>query len=147
LPVKILHDPHDVIKGLLQSSARLRFEVMEDDVDYSISKGLAAALEAFGAHNGENYCLLKRCSTSCAITSCRQTIGSSTGRRKTRSMLSSTSEAVESVWVRCAHRSVSMTAELSMPHLLLYRGFIDGKLFSYAISLLCPGFWNMTWLR
>jgi hypothetical protein len=47
LPVKILHDPHDVIKGLLQSSERLRFEVMEDDVDYSISKGLAAALEAF----------------------------------------------------------------------------------------------------
>jgi hypothetical protein len=46
LPVKILHDPHDAVKGLLQSSARLRFEVTEDDVDYSISKGLGAALEA-----------------------------------------------------------------------------------------------------
>jgi hypothetical protein len=46
LPVRILPDAHGVIDRLLKRSAELRFDVRED-LDYSISKGLAAAHEAF----------------------------------------------------------------------------------------------------
>lgn len=46
LPVRVLHDPLDVIATLLEKSQGLRFEVMEAEVDFSISKGLASAHEA-----------------------------------------------------------------------------------------------------
>ncbi len=47
LPVRILFDPRGVVEGLIKRSAGLRFEVTEENLDYSISKGLAAAHEAF----------------------------------------------------------------------------------------------------
>lgn len=47
LPVRILFDRHGVVERLVRRSAELRFEVREEDIDYSISKGLAAAHEAF----------------------------------------------------------------------------------------------------
>jgi hypothetical protein len=46
LPTRILFDPHGVIERLVRASAGLRFEVTDEDLDYSISKGLAAAHEA-----------------------------------------------------------------------------------------------------
>jgi hypothetical protein len=46
LPIRVLHDPSGVVVALLNGSRGLRFEVTEDDVDFSISKGLAAAHEA-----------------------------------------------------------------------------------------------------
>ncbi len=47
LPVRILFDPRGVVEGLIKRSAGLRFEVTEEDLDYSISKGLAAPHEVF----------------------------------------------------------------------------------------------------
>jgi hypothetical protein len=47
LPVRVLHDPHGVVEQLLKRSAALRFEITEEDLDFSISKGLAAAHESF----------------------------------------------------------------------------------------------------
>jgi len=47
LPIRILFDPRGVVERLLTRSVGLRFEVEEDDLDYSISKGIAAAHEAF----------------------------------------------------------------------------------------------------
>jgi predicted nucleotidyltransferase len=47
LPVRILFDPQGVVERLVRRSAGIRFEVTEEDLDYSISKGLAAAHEAF----------------------------------------------------------------------------------------------------
>ncbi len=46
LPIKILHDPEGVVAGLLARSRGLTFDVGEDEIDFSISKGLAAAHEA-----------------------------------------------------------------------------------------------------
>jgi hypothetical protein len=45
LPIRILHDPEGLVADLITRSADLSFEVTEDEVDYSISKGLAAAHE------------------------------------------------------------------------------------------------------
>ncbi|WP_200841175.1 nucleotidyltransferase domain-containing protein [Geminicoccus flavidas] len=47
LPTKVLFDPQGVIADLIDRSRVLRFTVSEDDVDVSISKGLAAAHEAY----------------------------------------------------------------------------------------------------
>jgi hypothetical protein len=47
LPITVLHDPDGLVADLIARSAGLSFEVAEDEVDYSISKGLAAAHEAF----------------------------------------------------------------------------------------------------
>ncbi len=47
LPIKTLHDPHGLVANLLERSAVLPFTVSEDDLDFSISKGLAAAHEAY----------------------------------------------------------------------------------------------------
>jgi hypothetical protein len=44
---EILVDTRGVVERLLRRSAELRFEVTEEDLDYSISKGLVAAHEAF----------------------------------------------------------------------------------------------------
>jgi hypothetical protein len=46
LPIKILHDPEGFVAQLIAKSADLKFEVIEEEVDYSISKGLSAAHEA-----------------------------------------------------------------------------------------------------
>ncbi len=46
LPIWVLHDPSGVVAKLLERSRDLRFEVTEAEVDFSISKGLAAAHEA-----------------------------------------------------------------------------------------------------
>jgi len=54
LPVKILHDPHGIVEDLLDRSKGFLFEVAEDEVDCSISKGIAAAHEVYRrAHRGE----------------------------------------------------------------------------------------------
>ncbi|WP_105416464.1 nucleotidyltransferase domain-containing protein [Neorhizobium sp. T25_27] len=47
LPIKILHDPTGVVADLMKRSEALMFKVAEEDVDFSISKGLAAAHEAY----------------------------------------------------------------------------------------------------
>jgi predicted nucleotidyltransferase len=47
LPIRILHDPSGVVASLLERSKEERFDVSEDDIDFSISKGLAAAHEAY----------------------------------------------------------------------------------------------------
>ena len=47
LPIRVLHDPSGVVATLLERSRGLRFEIAEAEVDFSISKGLAAAHEAF----------------------------------------------------------------------------------------------------
>ena len=47
LPLRILFDPRGVIERLVSASANLTFEVTDEDLDFSISKGLAAAHEAF----------------------------------------------------------------------------------------------------
>lgn len=45
LPIKILHDPAGIVTDLVKRSEGLTFTVAEEDVDVSISKGLAAAHE------------------------------------------------------------------------------------------------------
>ncbi|RWP57506.1 nucleotidyltransferase domain-containing protein [Mesorhizobium sp.] len=47
LPIKILHDPKGIVADLVKRSQGLPFTVGEDDVDFSISKGLAAAHETY----------------------------------------------------------------------------------------------------
>jgi hypothetical protein len=47
LPVIIHHDPEKIVAGLLDHSKYLNFAVTADDIDFSISKGLAAAHEAY----------------------------------------------------------------------------------------------------
>jgi predicted nucleotidyltransferase len=47
LPIKILHDPKGIVADLVKRSEGLTFTVQEDHVDYSISKGLAAAHETY----------------------------------------------------------------------------------------------------
>lgn len=45
LPIKVLHDPEGIVANLIERSRDMSFTVSEDDVDFSISKGLAAAHE------------------------------------------------------------------------------------------------------
>lgn len=47
LPINILHDPDGVVADLIARSRDLSFSVSEDDLDISISKGLAAAHETY----------------------------------------------------------------------------------------------------
>lgn len=47
LPIKILHDPNGVVADIVKRSKELAFTVGDDDVDFSISKGLAAAHETY----------------------------------------------------------------------------------------------------
>ncbi|TGR72435.1 hypothetical protein EN837_03565 [bacterium M00.F.Ca.ET.194.01.1.1] len=47
LPVIIHHDPEKVVAGLVDHSKWLNFEITADDIDFSISKGLAAAHETY----------------------------------------------------------------------------------------------------
>lgn len=47
LPIRILHDPEGVIADLVEGSQGLPFTVSDDDLDFSISKGLAAAHETY----------------------------------------------------------------------------------------------------
>lgn len=47
LPIKILHDPMGIVTDLVKRSEGLTFAVTKDDVDFSISKGLAAAHETY----------------------------------------------------------------------------------------------------
>lgn len=47
LPIRVLHDPSGVVARLLEQSRSLWFAVTEAEVDLSISKGLAAAHEAW----------------------------------------------------------------------------------------------------
>ncbi|MCG8270398.1 nucleotidyltransferase domain-containing protein [Aquamicrobium sp. NLF2-7] len=42
LPIRILHDPEGFVADLVERSAELSFTVSADDLDFSISKGLAA---------------------------------------------------------------------------------------------------------
>ena len=54
LPIKILHDPQGFVADLVTRSKTLRFSVSVDDVDYAISKGIAAIHEAYRrSHRGE----------------------------------------------------------------------------------------------
>jgi hypothetical protein len=47
VPIKILHDPKRIVADLVKRSEELTFTVTEEDVDVSISKGLAAAHETY----------------------------------------------------------------------------------------------------
>jgi predicted nucleotidyltransferase len=47
LPIRILHDPQGIVADLVARSQGLPFVAGNDDVDVSISKGLAAAHEAY----------------------------------------------------------------------------------------------------
>ncbi len=47
LPIKILHDPSGLIAALLTQSKALEFTTSVEDIEHSISKGLAAAHEAY----------------------------------------------------------------------------------------------------
>jgi hypothetical protein len=47
LPTEILYDPKGIVADLVKRSQGLPFTVGEDDVDFSISKGLAAAHETY----------------------------------------------------------------------------------------------------
>lgn len=47
LPIIILHDPENVVSSLVDRSKVLDFTVAADDIDFSISKGLAAAHETY----------------------------------------------------------------------------------------------------
>jgi predicted nucleotidyltransferase len=47
LPIRILHDPEGIAADLLKRSEELPFTVGEDQVDYSISRGLANAHETY----------------------------------------------------------------------------------------------------
>ncbi|MES5047189.1 nucleotidyltransferase domain-containing protein [Rhizobium nepotum] len=54
LPIRILHDPEGVVADLAERSQGLAFTVSDADLDFSISKGLAAAHEAYRrARRGE----------------------------------------------------------------------------------------------
>lgn len=47
LPIRILHDPNGIIAGVVEQSAGLKFVIEADELDFSISKGLAAAHETY----------------------------------------------------------------------------------------------------
>lgn len=47
LPIRILYDPQGIIAAVVEQSAELKFAVRTDDLDGSISKGLAAAHETY----------------------------------------------------------------------------------------------------
>ncbi|MBY5357696.1 nucleotidyltransferase domain-containing protein [Rhizobium leguminosarum] len=47
LPIKILHDPRGVVADVIRRSDGLQFIVPETDIDFSISKSLAAAHETY----------------------------------------------------------------------------------------------------
>jgi len=47
LPIRILHDPTGIVAAMVEQSAGLKFVVEADEVDFSISKGLAAAHETY----------------------------------------------------------------------------------------------------
>ena len=68
LPHTILHDPSGVIITLSARSKGLSFATSIEEVDHSISKGLAAAHEAYRQAHRENSSMLRRSSMSCAIT-------------------------------------------------------------------------------
>lgn len=54
LPMKVVHDPEGIVADLIERSRDMSFTVSEDDVDFSISKGLAAAHETLRrAQRGE----------------------------------------------------------------------------------------------
>ncbi len=54
LPNSILHDPEGIVADLVERSQGLPFTVSDDDLDFSISKGLAAAHETYRrARRGE----------------------------------------------------------------------------------------------
>ncbi len=54
LPIDVLHDPDGIVSDLIARSRALRFSVSEDEIDVSISKGLAAAHETYRrAQRGE----------------------------------------------------------------------------------------------
>ncbi|MBI0434193.1 nucleotidyltransferase domain-containing protein [Roseomonas sp. KE0001] len=54
LPIRILHDPKGIVADLVKRSQGFPFTVSEDDLDFSISKGLAAAHESYRrARRGE----------------------------------------------------------------------------------------------
>jgi predicted nucleotidyltransferase len=54
LPIRILHDPEGIVANIVERSQGLPFTVSEDDLDFSISKGLAAAHETYRrARRGE----------------------------------------------------------------------------------------------
>lgn len=47
LPIRILHDPEKIIAEAIKDSQELSFTVSDDDIDFSISKGIAAAHETY----------------------------------------------------------------------------------------------------
>ncbi len=47
LPIRILHDPTGIVAEVVEQSAGLTFAVRADELDISISKGLAAAQETY----------------------------------------------------------------------------------------------------
>ncbi|WP_245581988.1 nucleotidyltransferase domain-containing protein [Phyllobacterium phragmitis] len=47
LPIRILHDLEGMVANLVERSQELPFTVAEDELDFSISKGLAAAHETY----------------------------------------------------------------------------------------------------
>ncbi|MCG8273921.1 nucleotidyltransferase domain-containing protein [Aquamicrobium sp. NLF2-7] len=54
LPIRILHDPEGMVADLIERSRDLPFTGSDDDLDFSISKGLASAHEAYRrARRGE----------------------------------------------------------------------------------------------
>lgn len=54
LPIRILHDPEGIVADLVDRSQKSPFTVSVDDLDFSISKGLAAAHETYRrARRGE----------------------------------------------------------------------------------------------
>lgn len=54
LPIRVLHDSEGIVADLVERSQGLRFTTSDDDLDFSISKGLAAAHETYRrARRGE----------------------------------------------------------------------------------------------
>lgn len=54
LPTAILYDPKGIVREVIESSPQFRFEVSDKEVDWLVSKGLAAAHEVFRrARRGE----------------------------------------------------------------------------------------------
>jgi len=69
LPITILLDCHGAIQRMVRASEHLEFDVTDEDLDFSISKALAAT------HAAENWCSRKHCWMSSDSTSFRRTIG------------------------------------------------------------------------
>jgi len=54
LPIRVLHDPEGIVADIIERSWGLPFTMSDDDLDSSISKGLAAAHETYRrARRGE----------------------------------------------------------------------------------------------